>query len=82
MTTQPQPTPYDAEIADGKGVAYVRAKLRAEGYRCAKAEDADLKAACEAMRAWASHAEHEGPCVVYPFNILCAAIAKERGGVV
>ena len=55
MTTKPQPTPYDAEIAQcakngarlamlDKHVEYTALVARREGYLRAKAEDADLLA--------------------------------------
>src|SRR3990167_7694035 len=48
MTTKVQHTPYDAEIAVTRG-EYTRASLIStrDGYRRAKAEDADLLAAAE-----------------------------------
>lgn len=45
-------TPYDAEIADGEGVAHVRGKLKREGYLRAQA---DMKPRHEALVA-ACHA--------------------------
>ena len=92
MTTQ-QPTPYDAEIQwtqNGELELRLRLTYKQEGYRRAKAEDADLLATAEqALRIFGGHSGAESDPktsieVEQGFNVLDRlkkAIAKAKGGV-
>ena len=81
MTTQKQQpqTPYDAEIAkeeENRGsVGYLEYLRGARmGHLLAKAEDADLLAACELVIA------HDGRLTGADLAAIHAAIAKAKGG--
>ena len=82
MTTKVQHTPYDAEIAVTRG-EYTRASLIStrDGYRRAKAEDADLLAAAEQaihdLEDMSSNPYAKGLRRIVAGN-LRAAIAKAR----
>ena len=94
MTTQPQPTPYDAEIEKGslvsapdKGIGYFLARGGRDGYRRAKAEDADLLAALEQAEDKLEdiYLADNGPVSVMPdvsptLKVIRAAIAKAKEG--
>ena len=97
MTTKQQPTPYDSKIearpeCDGFDTTLLLLVAQREGYLVAKAEDADLLAACKAAlnlllsgdeRGFCarcgrkgSWGEHEAEC---PASLCRAAIAKAEG---